>query len=123
MSRDTGTAKTVKPHGLWKKPNRGSATLADTSSPIIQTLFNALESGELTADFLNGYLEILALSHPTAIKSNLSYVPTPDARKVVYLIYRYLVKDYGEEKAISILRKTEPFSFWSNLIDEVVGEL
>ena len=123
MSRETGTSKTLRAHGLWKKPNRGSATLADTSSPIIQTLFNALESGELTAEYLNGYLEILALSHPTAIKSNLSYVPTSDARKVVFLIYKLLINDYGEEKAESILRKTEPFSFWTNLIDEVVGDL
>ncbi len=121
VSRVSTEEKAHKSQGLWKKPNRGSATMADTSNPIIQTLFTALESEKLTSEFLNGYLEILALSHPSAIHANQSYVPTADVRKVVYLIYELLVKYYGQEKAGALLRKTEPFSFWSNLIDDVEG--
>ena len=108
--------------GIWKRPKRGSVIMPDTSNPIFGTLYIAFQEGLLTLDTLNGYIELLALSHPMALKSKCSYIPTCDICKAAKIIFQLLKRDYGREKAENILYRTPPFSNWKSLINDISGD-
>lgn len=114
--------KSTKKSGIWVKASRGQAVRIDHSNPIVSTLYSALQSGELNETLLDGYLELLALAHPDAIKAGQANIPTESAHHVLFFVFKTLVSQFGQEKAIAILKESEPFKRWHNLINEVAGE-
>lgn len=118
QSAETSTKKS----GIWIKASRGQAVRIDRNNLIISTLYSALQSGELNETLLSGYLELIALSHPVAIKAGQANIPTESAYHALVFVFKTLVSHCGREKAIAILKEDEPFKRWQNLINEITGE-
>lgn len=116
----TGT-ETVR-SSLWKKQGRGLPVLPDGGNPIMQAMTDILRLGRMTPEVFTGCMEMLALAHPASLNSGQSCLPTEDSRLGVKEVWKVLEADYGHDQAVDILKSTPPFSYWSNLIDEVAGD-
>lgn len=107
---------------MWRKPARGAAALPDPTDPILSTLYSTLEAGRLTPEILDGYLEILAYSHPQAGRKSDSVVPTGTIRAATANIYRELKSDLSPEEARILMCARVPFSSWGNMMNEIFLE-
>ena len=105
---------------LWRKKSRGRASFPDSSNPILHTAFELLEEKKLDSESLQGYFELLALSHPTAIKQTQSLVPTENISKLAFKIFESLNKNYDRKMAENIMRTTQPFSEWHSLLNTLL---
>ncbi len=103
---------------LWRK-SRGSAPLPDYTSPVMEALFSRLESGGLDAQVMRGFLEILAVSHPSW--KGCQILSGEDFRKAIAAIYETMSREYGGERAGEILRDTDPFCNWPGVLGEICG--
>ncbi len=106
---------------LWSKARRGEPVLVNVTDPFIQTLYEQVKSGKLTPELLSGYLELLALSHPTEVKKSMFQTVSPEARKAFSVAHAQMVKTFGKEMADSILKYQKPFADW-DFVSELLGE-
>lgn len=113
------TQRMIEKSSMWDKVGRGDPMLINISDPIVQTLFDTLKQGELNAQLLVGYLELIALAHPSEVKKAKCQPVSAEARKALFAVFDALVKTFGVEMAQAILKKQQPFAKWSCLNDIV----
>lgn len=111
-------AKTNVQQTLWHK-QRGEADSVDSSNPICQVILNAADENRLQPGVLEGFLQLLAVSHPAFVKKSLSS-DISEAQKATFIfIFKELCSLEGEENTLKLLKSTQPFSRWNTLLSDM----
>lgn len=89
------------------------------SGTWLTPLMELAEEGKLSGVSLKGFAELLALTHPTALKTKRLTVPSEEVGEVLRLIVERLSQDRHRAEVVSELRSCRPFSEWPALMNEL----
>lgn len=106
---------------LWRK-ERGSAPMPDMSDPVLAVLFERVADRTLEPAELEGFLEILAASHPSQAGRAAFMSPSDEVIVALRTIARALAKNYAKETVREILQSREPFQSWKTMLDTLFSE-
>ena len=109
--------KTLRANNIWKKPCRGAPYVPSGTDPVMQTVFQANASGELSNELLQGVFEVVSYGHPSASQRVKTAPKSPAAEAAALFIYEKLKAVYGAEQAQAILISREPFASWRSLFN------
>ena len=116
----TPHVRVVKTEELfWKKTARGELPMPFVSGTWLTPLMELAEEGKLSGVSLKGFAELLALTHPTALKTKRLTVPSEEVGEVLRLIVERLSQDRHRAEVVSELRSCRPFSEWPALMNEL----
>lgn len=107
---------------LWLKPARGSISMPNAADPVFDTLIETLSEGSLTEELLKGYLELLAVAHPTSIKKAPTIVPDALMLNAVRHVFHMLLKQHSKDEAKALIRSRRPFDSWPAVLIDIFNE-
>lgn len=106
---------------FWRK-ERGSVPMPDMSDPVLAVLFEHLGDRTLEPAELEGFLEILAASHPSQAGRAAFINPSEEVFVALRAIARSLSKNYATETVREMLQIREPFRSWKTMLDTLFNE-
>ncbi len=102
---------------MWKKRS-GSGPVPDAADPVVAVMTEALASGELNAELVQGWLEILAAAHPS-VEKRAAVARSPQIDAAAAFIYEKLRKGCSAETAQALLMRRRPFKEWNALMNAI----
>lgn len=110
---------TKLPDLFWGKAARGEPTLPLSSGEWLRPIFELAEEGQLSPVVLKGFTDLLALTHPSALKGNRLTVPSEEVVETLGIIVNRLSESRPRSEVVDDLRARRPFSDWSALMNKL----
>lgn len=107
---------------FWKKSYGLSPTI-DWSNSFVSLIFETLDEKSLTPEMLRGFLEIIAVSHPSCVKKAAYQVPSVEMVMAIKQLYMLLSKQISPDDAKILMRSQAPFSSWKAVMNEVFEDV
>ena len=96
--------------------------MPNAADPVFDTLIETLSEGSLTEELLKGYLELLAVAHPTSIKKAPAIVPDALMLNAVRHVFHMLLKQHSKDEAQALIRSRRPFDSWPAVLIDIFNE-
>jgi len=106
---------------LWKK-ERGECPQIDDQNLIIKVFSRKVSEGALPSNVFEGFMKILAVSHPKIASRNLPHDPDESEKSATFFLFEALSKEIGTLNAINFIKSQVPFSRWPVLMMELSKE-
>lgn len=103
---------------MWLK-RRNSVPRPDSSDPVVMAVNEALVKGGVEMDVIQGWSEILAICHPSAVEKASCQARSRQVDRAVEFICAALSDKFGDDEARSILMSRSPFSDWDALMTAI----
>ena len=82
-----------------------------------------LSDASLTPDLMKGFLELIAVSHPSCVKKVAFQVPSLEMKLAIKQMYLLLSKQISPDDAKVLMRSQIPFSCWKAVMNEVFEDV
>lgn len=104
---------------FWGKTARGEPTRPLTSGEWLGPIFELAEAGKLSAEVLKGFTDLLAATHPSALKGKHLTVPSEELEETLGIIVNRLSESRPRSEVVHELRDCCPFSDWFALMNKL----
>ena len=90
-----------------------------TSGEWLGPIFELAEAGKLSAEVLKGFTDLLAATHPSALKGKHLTVPSEELEETLGIIVNRLSESRPRSEVVHELRDCCPFSDWFALMNKL----